>query len=167
MTTTWRNHMSTTFGTQSCGLQSTLDQGTSCDCIPPTSYKRTDAPAGHPHPVPCHLVVGPSERVELSLTIFAFTFHLIEKEKDVCLLLCPLGQRTLSSTSQTRRSSVHRRGSSAHVLSRQSFTLSSFADRCPSHGILTCPFSFSWPQKQRSFCFFSKFSQSRVLVNAG
>ena len=142
MNTTWHNHISTTFGTQLCGLKRTLDQGTSSDCIPPTSKQRTDAPAGHPHPVPCHLVVGPCERVEPSLTIFAFTFHLIEKAKEVCLLLCPLSQRTSSSTSQTRRSS---------------FALSSFADRCPSHGILTCPFSFSA---------FSKFSQSRVLVNA-
>ena len=37
--------------------------------------------------------------------------------------------------------SVHRRGSSAHVLRDQSFALSSYADRFPSHWILTYTFS--------------------------
>ena len=43
--------------------------------------------------------------------------------------------------------SLHRRGSSAPVLSGQSFALSSFADRVPSHGTRTYSFSFRRQKK--------------------
>ena len=43
---------------------------------------------GHPHPVPCHLVVGLGERLEPSL-VFAFPFHLIEKAKEVPAAVSP------------------------------------------------------------------------------
>ena len=168
MTTTWRNHISTTFGTESCGLKSTLDHGTSSDRIPPTSYQRTDAPSGHPHPFPCHLVVGPCERVEPSLTIFAFTFHLIEKAKDVCLLLCPWASERrvpLHRRGVQVSGSVHRRGSSAHVLSRKFCFV--FLCRPMSLSRDThVPFLIQLASKTTQFLYFFMFSQSRVLVNA-
>ena len=45
-------------------------------------------PAGHPHAVLCSLLVGSGERVEPS-HFFVFTFHLIEKAKEVLAAVSP------------------------------------------------------------------------------
>ena len=111
---------------------------TSSGCVLPTSCQRTDAPTGRPHPVLRDLVV--------TLRAFgAFSHHLrlhpaFDREGEGGACCCvPPSQRTSSPSSPDEAfeccGSVHRRGSSAHVLSSQSFALR----HVPSHGILNIP----------------------------
>ena len=92
------------------------------------------APAGHSHPILRHLLVGLVKRMEPSL-VLAFVFHLIEKAKGgkggACCCVPLVGARRVLLPRRGVQvcGSVHRRGSSAHVLSGQSCALSSFADR--------------------------------------